>query len=440
MRGIEASILAGRDINSGAFASEALRKRTCQLQDGERILASSLVFITLRRASLWKHIARIMVSKPLGSLSLAAGDALLIGIAGVTELRTFSPRVLVNAMVEWVKTHGDLREAGMINAVLRRAVDEGPKILSIMKKSRSIKDLSMAHGVPGWAVALWTESWGKEKAKDLVRLASMKSYMSLRMSPFEDPLESIVQLGKRDYRAWRSPLLEESLRMSASAHPPLLPGYGEGVFTPQTESSMIIGRIVGSLYSGGKILDMCSGRAVKACQILQNLPESSVEGWDISLPSIRSARQEMKRLKIDPGRLILRTGDATEMDPQEDVELVFLDAPCSGSGTWARHPDAKWRQSPEKIEDIQRLQFRLLDRAIDIVKPGGSVLYSTCSLLRQENEQVVAKVMEGRGDVVEMPPDNTYYCFSRGRPWGSYIFPVLPWQDGFYMAVLNRRL
>ncbi len=440
MRGIEASLLVWRDICAGSFASEALRKRTCKLEEGERVLASSLVFIALRRASLWKHIARTMTGRPLGAISQIAGDALLLGIAGVTELRTFSPRVLVNAMVEWVKTNGDVRESGMVNAVLRRAVEEGPKVLLDMKKSRSIKDLSLAYGVPGWATALWVESWGKERARDLVRLASMKSYMSLRMSPFADPDECLARLGGSGYRAWKSPLVAESLRMSSSAHPPSLPGYRDGAFTPQTESSMIVGHVAASLYTGGTILDMCTGRAVKACQILQALPGSSVEGWDISVPRVRAGEQEAKRLRIDQDRLLLRTGDARVMEPLDEVSLVFVDAPCSGSGTWARHPDAKWRQSLEKIEDIQKLQCRLLARALDIVKPGGSVLYSTCSLLRQENELVVAKVVEGRDDIVEMPPDNIYHCLSRGRPWGSYILPLLPWQDGFYFAVLNRRL
>lgn len=440
MRGVEASLLVWRDICSGAFASEALRKRTGKLQEGERVLASSLVFITLRRASLWKHMARTMTDRPLGSISQTAGDALLLGIAGVTELRTFSSRVLVNAMVEWVKTNGDVRESGMVNAVLRRAVVEGPKVLSNMKNSRSIKDLSLAHGVPGWAASLWTESWGKERARDLVRLASMKSYMSLRMSPFADPDANLARLGGSGYRAWKSPLVDESLRMSSSAHPPSLPGYSEGLFTPQTESSMIVGRMAASLYAGGMILDMCSGRAVKACQILQALPDSSMEGWDISVPRVRAGGHEAKRLKIDPDRLLLRAGDARVMEPLDEVSLVLIDAPCSGSGTWARHPDAKWRQSLERIEDIQKLQCRLLARALDIVKPGGSVLYSTCSLFRQENEQVVAKVIEGRGNIVEMPPANIYHCLSRGRPWGNYILPLLPWQDGFYIAVLNRRL
>lgn len=440
MRGVEASLIAWRDISTGSFASEALRKRTEKMQDSERTLAASLVFLTLRRASLWKQIARSLTDRPLGSLSTAAGDALVIGIAGVTELRNFSPRVLVNAMVDWVKANGDPRESGMVNAVLRRAVDEGPKVLAAMKQSRSIKDLSLAHGVPGWAASQWTESWGKDRARELVRLCSMRSYMSLRMSPEEDAEKWTERLWESGYRAWKSPLLEESLRMASSAHPPSLPGYSQGAFTPQTESSMIIGRVAASLYNGGTILDMCCGRGVKACQILQTVKESMVEGWDLSLPKIRSAAQEAGRLKIPLPRIVLRSGDARNLEGPKGVRLVFLDAPCSGSGTWARHPDAKWRQSQESIEEMQGLQCGLLARALEIVRPGGNVLYSTCSILKQENEQVVANVIKERSDIVEMPPLNTYHCFMRGRPWGNYILPTLPWQDGFYIAVLNKRL
>ena len=439
MRGIEASLLVWRDVSSGSFASEALRKRTGSLPENERALASTIVFLALRRASLWKHIAVTMTGRPLGSLSPAAGDALVLGIAGVTELRTFYPRVLVNALVEWVKANGADRESGMINAVLRRAVDEGPKVLERMKKSRSLKDLSLAYGVPGWAALLWTGSWGKDRAKELVRLASMKSFMSLRLSPGADPVECVSRLMGSGYRSWRSPLLEESLRMPASAHPPSLPGFSDGAFTPQTESSMIVGKVASSLYKGGTILDMCSGRGIKACQILQAIPESTVEGWDLSTPRIRAAGQEARRLGLPFGRLSLRAGDALKLSPRDQTSLVILDAPCSGSGTWARHPDAKWRQSPEKLGDLHQLQSRLLARALDIVLPGGSVLYSTCSLFREENEQVVGEVIEGREDIVEMPPDNIYHCFNRGRPWGDYILPKLPWVDGFFIAVLDKR-
>ncbi len=438
-RGIEASLLVWRDVLSGSFASEALRKRTGMLQESERVLASTLVFLALRRASLWKHMVREMTGRPLGKMSPAAGDALVIGVAGVSELRTFSPRVLVNALVEWVKNNGKEREPGMVNAVLRKAALEGPGLLNRIKNSRNIKDLALFSGVPGWAASLWTGSWGKEKARDLVRLASMKTYMSLRVSNGHDPSGVIREMGKAGYHSWQSPLLSESIRMSSSAHPPSLPGYREGSVTPQTESSVIVGKVARSIYHGGSVLDMCAGRGVKACQFLDSVPESILEAWDLSASRLRAAVIESERLNIRKGRFIARTGNALEMVPLSRPALIILDAPCSGSGTWARHPDGKMRLFPEKLDEMVSLQYRLLGKAIDLVEQGGSVLYSTCSLFRQENELVVAKVLERRPDIVEMPPDNTYDCLIRGRPWGNYILPLLPWVDGFFITVLTKR-
>ncbi len=438
-RGIEASLLVWKDVTAGSFASEALRRRTASLPESERILASTLVFLALRRASLWKHMVREMTGRPLGKISPAAGDALVIGIAGVSELRKFSPRVLVNALVEWVKENGASREPGMVNAVLRKATLEGPELLNRIRKSRNLRDMTLFSGVPGWAASFWSESWGKEKAKEIVRLASMKAYMSLRVSSGRDPSGAIRDLQEAGYRAWASPLLAESLRMSSSAHPPSLPGYREGLITPQTESSIIVGNAARSVFQGGPVLDMCTGRGIKACQFLDSVPGSFLEGWDLSASRVRAAVNESERMKITRGRFKARTGNALEMVPLSSPTLVLLDAPCSGSGTWARHPEGKMRLSPERLKEMAELQSELLGKAVDLVEPGGSVIYSTCSLFRQENELVVAKVLDGRTGVVEMPPDNTYDCLIRGRPWGNYILPLLPWVDGFFITVLTKR-
>jgi 16S rRNA (cytosine967-C5)-methyltransferase len=438
-RGIEASLLAWRDVAAGDFASEALRKRTETLPETERTLAASLLYAALRRATLWKHLTRELTGRPLGGMSRAAGDALVIGIAGVCELKNFSPRVLVNALVEWVKDKGEEREPGMVNAVLRRAAREGPEYSARMRSSRSFRDACLYSGISSRIGALWTASWGKELAKEIVRLASMKAYLSLRVSTRSELLSARTALVKAGLRAWLSPLLGDSLRLASSGHPPSLPGYPEGSITPQTESSIIVGLVASSIYTGGPVLDMCTGRGVKALQFLDREPHSFLEGWDLSVARIGAALKDSIRLGIPRDRFLLRSGDALKMEPLSPPRLVILDAPCSGSGTWARHPDGKMRFSPEKLKELAVLQSKLLTRAIDLVSPGGAVLYSTCSLFREENEQVVAKAMKERPRIVEMPPHNTYHCLIRGRPWGNYILPLQPWLDGFFIAVLTKR-
>ncbi|MFP4482610.1 MAG: RsmB/NOP family class I SAM-dependent RNA methyltransferase [Thermovirgaceae bacterium] len=439
MRGIEAALYVWRDVMKGAFASEAIRKRTENLPGTERTLASSLVYAGLRRAPLWKSLAVRFSGKPLGAVSPLAGDTLVLGIAGLVELRSFAPQVLVSALVEAVKKNGSPREAKMVNAVLRKASERGKQAVSQISESRSLRDQCLYGGVPRWIGTYLSDNWGRDEARRLLRLMAMKAFMSLRLSRGVDGLKIAEELHGAGFYAWPSPHLEKSLRMASSAFPPGLPGFREGLVTPQTESSMVVGEIVSSFCDGGPLLEMCCGRGVKTGQILQKIPGVELEAWELSSGRLEAAKREMHRLGLDGEKVTFRKGDALEIEPRKSPRLVFVDAPCSGSGTWARHPDAKLRQTPERLNELASLQGRLLSRALDLVHPGGLVIYSTCSIFRDENERVVADTLGSKPNVVEMPLSSNYHNVHRGRPWGYYLWPALPWHDGFYLTVLMKR-
>jgi len=195
---------------------------------------------------------------------------------------------------------------------------------------------------------------------------------------------------------------------------------------------------------GGTVLDMCSGRGVKAGQIAQALPDARIECWELSPLRHRSALREMARLGIGD-RVVLRLGDALSLSPAETAEpdkkpsIVFLDAPCTGSGTWNRKPESKWTLSWAKVDKMVELQRNLLKKSLSLVRTGGIIIYVTCSLLRQENENVVADALSGVAGcvVLDTPLDGPHV--RRGRPWGTYIMPGLPWLDGFYVAIIMKR-
>ena len=164
-----------------------------------------------------------------------------------------------------------------------------------------------------------------------------------------------------------------------------------------------------------------------------------MECWELSRGRHLSAAREMRRLGVE-ARAELRCGNALELEPREAPTLVLLDAPCSGSGTWSRKPESKWQLSWSRFDRLVSVQKDLLARALDLCAPNGLRIYVTCSLLRQENENVVAEVLAGRADGVEVPsPWGTSGPFRRGRPWGAYIWPTLPWLDGFYCSIIMKR-
>ena len=168
------------------------------------------------------------------------------------------------------------------------------------------------------------------------------------------------------------------------------------------------------------------------------MPEAKIEAWDISEGRIRSAEYEMIRMSARD-RVSFFCGDSLRLEPKTEPKAILLDAPCTGSGTWGRHPESKWRITPEMVSDAADLQRKLLDRAVSLVAPGGIVAYSTCSMFREENEKVVASVMARHPELTEVPVERSHKLMSKGKPYGTLIWPGLPWIDGFYLALLVKR-
>lgn len=238
-----------------------------------------------------------------------------------------------------------------------------------------------------------------------------------------------------------------SIRLRKSAHPYDIHGYASGDVTLMSESSMYaVDALLSqaelmkrSLSRSVRLLDMCMGRAVKSAQILKSDEDISLCGWEISPRRADAASRELKRVGVG-GRADVRIGDALELPLEDAPDIVLIDAPCSGSGTWRRHPEAKWRLTQKSIAESSDLQSRLFSRAADIAAAGGVIIYCTCSIFRSENEIAVGRVLASRGDLVEIPlPKIGGRGIKKGRPYGSLMLPEDPWQDGFYIAVFKKK-
>lgn len=438
MRGIEAVIYIYGEVKKGAFAAETLRKVYPQIDSKDRVLAATLMYCSLRRESLWKHLMAKYCKRKIRDLSPLTADALIIGIAGIVELRYFALPVLVNAIVQAIKMQGEERDIALVNAVLHTVANQSKPYLAELKKSSALRDQALYWGVPGWAAAQWASDLSIAEAKKLVHSSGMKTYLSLRLSHEIDMNEFLEEYIASGRKAWASTFLESSIRTPANHFPLDLPGYKEGKITPQSESSMLIGETVCDKIKEGILLDMCCGRGVKTGQIANNKQELNIEAWDLSEPRIKAAKFEMIRMRVKD-RVQFKAGNALTLIPDVTPTTILLDAPCTGSGTWGRHPESKWRCTPEMVTEAAKLQFDLLNRAVSLVAAGGTVVYSTCSIFREENEKVVASVMAQHSELVEVPFDKKNKLITRGKPYGAVIWPGLPWVDGFYMAILSKR-
>jgi len=440
VKGVEAALVIWEETRKGLFLSQVLRRFGEDLPEGERKLASTLVYSAMRRYNLWVEILKSFLRRPFETLQAETRDILILGCAGLLEIKHFVPQSLVNAFVEAIKKKNPA-DAALVNAVLRKIASDGREKLEEFKNSPNQINQALFWGLPQWIARRWMESWGQDLAKKLFVSQLIKPYLSFRLSPRTDPGEMGEKFFEEGVKSWKSPYFNYVLRSNSFGHPPSMLGYNEGLWTPQTESSIFVSDKVLSLSSSlgkRKILDMCAGRGIKAGHILERALDVTIEAWDLSKNRVNAGRRELRRLGVQE-RSIWKVGDSLKLAPEEAPEIVLLDAPCSGSGTWGRHPEGKWRLSPGKLSSYSDLQRDLLERAIDMVATGGIVVYSTCSVFREENERVIGETLCSNPDIIEIEINGGGFPLQRGRPFGYYLLPGSPWVDGFFLCILMKR-
>jgi 16S rRNA (cytosine967-C5)-methyltransferase len=442
LRGIEGALFVLQGVREGRFIGSTLRALGDEgkIAAKELSLASSLAYAAVRREALWHEVfGAYLKVKGKGKPKLAPVllDCLQLGAAGLLELRNFAGGALVNGLLEILKGKGEAKAVPTVNAILHNIARDGGTTLEKLRRSPRQEERALWAGVPVWSLPAWKKTWGGGDLAELFELMQIPPRASLRTPPGKR--ETLLAL-LENAGGVPSSLFPESIRLPGTVLPSLTPGFGQGLATVQTEGSMLVASLA-TKFGGGLVLDMCSGRGVKAGQIAQTLasrPGARLECWEISSDRHLAAVREMERLGV-PDRVVLRLGNALSLEPAERPSVVFLDAPCSGSGTWNRKPESKWRLNWAKLDRMGELQRALLRRALSLTAPGGVIIYATCSLLRQENENVVADALSGETAYVVMDTPWTGSHTRRGRPWGTYIWPALPWLDGFYTAIIMKR-
>lgn len=434
MRGIEAALKIWGQVKKGGIVSESLRAVSSSMAPGDRTLAASLAYSLVRRFSLWQLYMEHFLKPRPAAFSWQVRDAVMMGAAGLMDLRTFAPAALISGLVDWTKNNGDVRGARVVNSVLRRVLELGKALMADLVADPSLDALCLRCGLPSWIGEQFVRQYGNEEGRRLIMLQQGGGALSLRISASADIAGVADRLGSAGLGVEQSPLAG-SLRLTASALPNRLPGYAEGAVTPQSESSMVVGRLAVQTAGGGRFLDMCAGRGIKTGQIAAVFP-GSVEAWDLSEGRVAAGRREMERLGLTE-KVTYREGNALSLVPIERPYAVLIDAPCSGSGTWRRHPESKWRLTLEVLHGLSKLQQAMLERALEMTS-CGTVIYSTCSLLNTENENVVQQVMRKFPDIHEVPLQFPIGGVAELEGPGFIIRPENPWTDGFYLVVLRR--
>lgn len=379
---------------------DGLFSRHPELPARDRALASHLVYGVLRwRNRLDAHLLRA-ASRPLERMHPRLLQLLRLGAYQLLFLDRIPPRAAVSETVELARQTGQGHATGFVNAVLRKVAALGPEL---ELPTEAAARMALLFGCPTWLVEQWTREHGPEGAEALCRASSRIPPLWLRVdiarSSREDALTTLREAGLEAVPGAFAP---EALWVSGAGDPRTLPLVAEGKAVVQDQGSQLVAHLVAP-GPGARVLDACAAPGLKATQLAALAgPGGEVTALDIHPHRARQVEELARRLGCEKVRA--QVADARVYRAAEPYDAVLADAPCSGLGVLARNPEAKWRRTPESLGELPPLQGALLENLADAVRPGGVLVYATCTTLRAENEDVVEAFLARRTDFRPEPP------------------------------------
>lgn len=385
VRRIAAAMIDGvlrkhRDLDELLDAAAADRAGFAALADRDRALVRALVGIVLRRLGTLRHLLSVFLDRGLPPQAPLVEVSLLLGAAQILFLQV-PDHAAVDLAVRLVQADRHAaRFAGLVNAVLRRVGREGALRLSSLD--------TIALDTPPWLLARWCESYGEPTARAIAAANSHEPALDLTVK--DDPQTWAARLGGHV-------LPTGTVRMIAHGPVTALAGFGEGAWWVQDAAAALPIRLFGEL-KGKCVADICAAPGGKTSQLAAG--GAKVTAVDRSAARLQRVGDNLKRLSLSAE---LVNADAAAWMPDRHFDAVLLDAPCSSTGTIRRHPDVPWLKRESDIESLVRVQARLLDHALSLTKSGGTLVYCTCSLEPEENEQIVAALLAREPAVRRVP-------------------------------------
>ena len=361
----------------GAGAHPGLK----MLDDRDRALMRRLVATVLRRLGTLGHLLSRLLDRGVPTDAPRAQSALLIGAAQILWMDV-PDHAAVDLSVRLVQSdRRAAKYAGLVNAVLRRCAREG---LPIVDEVRSdVLD------IPAWLLARWKAHYGEATARDIALALGQEPSLDITV--------------KSDAGAWASRLHGEMLptgtvRTLLQGSVTTLPGFAEGAWWVQDAAAALPARLFGAV-DGKSIADLCAAPGGKTAQLAQ--AGANVVAVDRSPARIARLRDNLTRLHLEAG---VEVADATEWQGANGgFDGILVDAPCSATGTIRRHPDVAWLRQHADFASLVGLQGRLLRRAAAMLKPGGMLVYCTCSLEPEEGEQAISALLAEASEMRRVP-------------------------------------
>ncbi len=409
-----------RVFEHGAYADEALRAAAQELDGRERALAMRLAYGAIQRRATLDHVIGELAERDPARIDPPLMNALRVGLYELLFLQGSPDYATVAQAVELAK-----REAraghGLVNAVLRRAAREGPEALVGRLPEDTPEQAALKHSHPEWVARLWWRTLGPEQARALMAADNEPVEVALRANTLVADAATLAErlpvAFHRDARLPEALVLEEPFDLHS------WPLWKQGAVIAQARAAMLVSRTLDP-RAGERVLDLCAapgGKATHLAALMGGRGEVVAVERDRRRAGVLARTAE----RMHAGNVRVEVADAAEPRVEAPFDRVLVDPPCSGLGTLQARPDLRWRMQEGSVEALARQQRQILDAGADALRPGGLLVYSTCTISADENERLIAAFLDSRPDF---------------EPVGEAL-QTLPHRDrtaGFFIAALRR--
>ncbi|MDX8389768.1 MAG: 16S rRNA (cytosine(967)-C(5))-methyltransferase RsmB [Mariprofundaceae bacterium] len=405
-----------RVIDEKQPADQLIDRVVDQLSDADRRFVHQIVYGVLRTYHyLDADISRFLRGKTKPWLRMA----LLVGGYQIRCMRT-PQHAAVHETVDVVKKSPFRHASGMVNAILRNMIRQG-----------EVEDLIdyQRYELPEWIYKRWLHTFGHEQVKSIAEHISTPPPLTL--SVMCDRNIWVDRAKSENFTVTTSSLSPYAVHLPTGSPVTDLPGYDAGEFIVMDQAAQMV--VEALPETSGTILDMCAAPGGKTAMLARHHPKAMIMAMDISEKRIHRLRQNIERMRCQRVQVFQADGCHIPL-VDHSVESLLLDAPCTASGIFRRHPDAKFLHTADDVRRHAAIQSELLIEAIRVIKPGGIIVYAVCSIHQEENENVLQPLIDkGLVKVSPLPDSLKEFSIHDGM---ARIFPGKN-HDGFFIACLN---
>jgi 16S rRNA (cytosine967-C5)-methyltransferase len=424
-----------RVFEQGAYADRALQTEARSLDARDRALAMRLAYGAIQRRGTLDHLIERLAGRSAAKLDAPLLGALRLGLYELLYLSGAPDRAVVADCVELAKTPRGAGH-GLVNAVLRRAAREGADTLLGTLSDDTPEQAAIAHSHPEWIARLWWQEFGAQEARALMAADNEPGELALRVNTLcADPSRIGSRLGVATHT---DPELPEALVLDGPFDLHASSAWGAGEILAQSRAAMLVARALDP-QPGERVLDLCAAPGGKSTHLAALMRgEGEVRAVERNRARAVELEETARRLHADSVRVEI--ADAVLPRPEGAVfDRVLVDPPCSGLGTLQARADLRWRAGREQISQMAETQAGILAAGARALRPGGVLVYSTCTLSPQENERQVERFLDRTPDFALEDLVNEQQLHT--HPQATKVLLTMPHRDhtaGFFIARMRR--